>query len=182
MGGYTLEGSLGLRPVTECKIYTEYTVDADQATEINKFEPVYMLATGEIAAWTPSTGILPIGVAIEKASATPGSGVKIVVCEDPAQIYEIASDAAWDSEAALLAASDNEWFTMVMSDNSNGQSTAKLDTDGTDDGADAQYILKIIGKSTKVGNVAATTAGCFVKVRIHTLFQHRALAAPDPST
>ena len=54
MAGYTLEGSLGFNPVTEPKIFESYLVDADQAAEINKNEPVYVMSTGEIAAWTPT--------------------------------------------------------------------------------------------------------------------------------
>jgi hypothetical protein len=123
----------GLRPLsklgsgsnsTGVSSYSMYEIASDNTTKLYHGQPVIPLASGYIDAAGAAAGgtvsLLGVFQGCEYISSTtgkpvwsnywPGSGansshaVKAFVCDDPNQLFVIATDATWTSEATARAA------------------------------------------------------------------------------
>ena len=123
----------GLRPLsklgsgsnsTGVSSYSMYEIASDNTTKLYHGQPVIPLASGYIDAAGAAAGgtvsLLGVFQGCEYISSTtgkpvwsnywPGSGansshaVKAFICDDPNQLFVIATDATWTSEATARAA------------------------------------------------------------------------------
>ena len=206
-------GSFGLRPLnkmgggansTGISTYSKYEIANGLTDKLFHGEPVIPLSTGYIgapgAAAGGTVGLLGVFQGCQYvASATgkptwsnywPGSGadsnhpVEAFVCDDPMQLYVIATDATWTSKATARAAvfANANFSTAITGTDATGLSLGPLAISTINTTAALQ--MRIMGWVQDSLNEDFTAAGIGAIVRLNNHFNSNngAIAAGTPST
>jgi len=207
-------GSFGLRPLnkmgggansTGISTYSKYEIANGNTDKLYHGEPVIPLSTGYIgapgAAAGGTVGLLGVFQGCQYVASTtgkptwsnywPGSGadsnhpVQAFVCDDPMQLYVIATDATWTSKATARAAvfANANFSTGITGTDATGLSLGRLAISTIATTAALQ--MRIMGWVDDSLNQDFAAAGIGVIVRLNNHFNSNngAIAAGTlPST
>jgi len=206
-------GSFGLRPLnkmgggansTGISTYSKYEIKNDNTDLFFHGEAVIPLSTGYIgvpgAAAGGTVGFLGVFQGCQYVASTtgkptwsnywPGSGadsnypIEAMICDDPMQLYVIATDATWTSKATARAAvfANANLSTGITGTNATGLSLGRLAISTIATTAALQ--LRVMGWVQDPLNEDFEAAGIGAIVRLNNHFNSNngAIAAGTPST
>ena len=206
-------GSFGLRPLnkmgggansTGISTYSKYEIKNDNTDLFFHGEAVIPLSTGYIgvpgAAAGGTVGFLGVFQGCQYVASTtgkptwsnywPGSGadsnypIEAFICDDPMQLYVIATDATWTSKATARAAvfANANLSTGITGTNATGLSLGRLAISTI--ATTAALHLRVMGWVQDALNEDFTAAGIGAIVRLNNHFNSNngAIAAGTPST